>query len=644
MCGIAGFWAPGGLSDGAEGILTGMTRCVAHRGPDDTGTWIDPSAGIALGHRRLSILDLSPEGHQPMVSRDGRWVIIYNGETYNFAELRHELLGAGESFRGHSDTEVLLAAIERWGLVAAVTRFAGQFAFALWDRKERRLHLVRDRLGEKPLYYGWQGRTFLFGSELKSLRSHPAFVPEVDRDALTLYLRFNCVPAPKSIYRGISKLPPASIATIAPDGRVDIERYWRLEQVVARGTAGPLEGSDTELVDQLDRCLRTVVREEMVADVPLGAFLSGGIDSSTIVALMQAESPRPVRTFTIGFHEDGYNEAEHAKAVARHLGTDHTELYVTAEQAREVIPRLPSIYDEPFADSSQIPTFLVSQMARAHVTVALSGDGGDESFGGYNRYFLGQRIWRRLGAVPVPLRQGMARMIHGVSPDSWGAMIGAAQSLLPPGARVAHPGDRMHKLADIFASRSMVDMHRGLVSHWKAPAALVVGGAEPPTLLDEPVPGLDGLGEVERMMYWDARTYLPDDILVKVDRASMAVSLEVRAPFLDHRVVELAWRLPLRAKLRDGQGKWAIRQLLARHVPAALVERPKMGFGIPIDHWLRGPLRDWAGDLLDADRLRREGYLRPEAIQEKWREHQAGTRNWQYLLWDVLMFQAWLDR
>ncbi len=644
MCGITGFWEPGALAADAEAVLAGMTACLAHRGPDDAGIWLDASAGIALGHRRLSIIDLSPEGHQPMVSRDGRFVIVYNGETYNFAELRRELEAAGDRFRGHSDTEVLLAAIDRWGLGPAVARFAGQFAFALWDRKERRLHLVRDRLGEKPLYYGWQGRTFLFGSELKALRAHPSFHPDVDRDALTLYLRYNCVPAPRSIYRGISKLAPASIATIEADRRVTTERYWRLEEAIARGQASPLEGSDTELVDRLEHQLRATIREEMVADVPLGAFLSGGIDSSTIVALMQAESPRAVRTFTIGFHEDAYNEAVYAKVVAQHLGTDHTELYITADEARDVIPRLPSMYDEPFGDSSQIPSFLVSQMARAHVTVALSGDGGDEAFGGYNRYFLGQRIWRTLGSVPVSWRRRVARMIHGVSPDSWGAVLGAAQSVLPSGARVAHAGDRMHKLADVFGSHSMADMYRGLVSHWKEPAALVVGGAEPRTLLDETVAAVDAMTEVERMMYWDARTYLSDDILVKVDRASMAVSLEVRAPFLDHRVVELAWRLPLRVKLRDGAGKWAIRQLLARYVPTALVERPKMGFGIPIDQWLRGPLREWARDLLSPDRLRREGFLRPEAIETRWREHQAGTRNWQYPLWDVLMFQAWLDR
>ena len=642
MCGIAGFWVPGGLTSEAGAILTRMTTRVAHRGPDDCGIWCDSSAGIALGHRRLSILDLSPEGHQPMASRDGRYVIIYNGEVYNFAEIRSELEAAGDRFRGHSDTEVMLAAIDRWGLTAAVRRLAGMFAFALWDRHDRRLHLVRDRFGEKPLYYGWQGGTFLFGSELKALRVHPAFRADVDRDALTLYLRHNYVPAPHSIYHGICKLEPASIATIHPDGQVVSERYWCLEDAIVRGRMSALEGSDDELIDQLEARLRATIREEMVADVPLGAFLSGGIDSSTIVALMQAESPLPVRTFTIGFREDAYNEAVHARRVAEHLGTEHTELYVTADQARDVIPRLPAMYDEPFGDSSQIPTFLVAQMARQHVTVALSGDGGDEAFGGYNRYFIGRRIWRTLAPLPVSVRRTVARAIHAVSPSRWGAVLGAAQSVLPSRVRVAHAGDRMHKLADVFASPSMVDMYRSLVSHWHEPAAMVIGGAEPPTLLDEKIPGLDGLSDVECMMYWDARMYLPDDIMVKVDRAAMAVSLEARAPFLDHRVMELAWQMPLRMKLRDDAGKWVVRKVLERHVPTALVERPKMGFGVPIDQWLRGPLREWAGDLLSPDRLRREGYLRPEAIEAKWQEHQAGSRNWQYPLWDVLMFQAWL--
>lgn len=643
MCGLAGFWAPGGLTADADGALTRMTTCIAHRGPDDAGTWIDAPAGIALGHRRLAVLDLSSEGHQPMSSPDGRYVIVYNGEIYNFATIRAELEAAGVRFRGHSDTEVMLAAFERWGLVDAVRRFAGMFAFALWDRRDQLLHLVRDRFGEKPLYYGWQRGTLLFGSELKSLRAHPAFHAGVDRDALTLYLRHNYVPAPRSIYEGISKVGIASIVTIDRAGAVSTSRYWELEQVIADGAASVLEGSDEELVDLVEARLRATIREEMIADVPLGAFLSGGIDSSTIVALMQVESRRPVKTFTIGFGEDAYNEAVYAKAVAKHLGTDHTELYVSAEQARDVIPRLPCMYDEPFGDSSQIPTYLVAHMARQHVTVALSGDGGDEAFGGYNRYFLGRRIWRTLAPLPVGVRRRVARAIHGVSPSNWGTVLGAAQSVLPSGMRVAHAGDRMHKLADVFASPSMADMYRSLVSHWHQPAAMVIGGSEPATLLDEAISGLGGLSDVERMMYWDARTYLPDDIMVKVDRAAMAVSLETRAPFLDHRVVELAWQMPLRMKLRDNTGKWAVRKVLERHVPTALVERPKMGFGVPIDQWLRGPLREWAGDLLDPARLAREGYLQPGPIQEKWNEHQSGGRNWQYLLWDVLMFQAWLE-
>jgi len=577
-----------------------------------------------------------------MASRDGRYVMVYNGEIYNFAAIRAELEAHGWRFRGHSDTEVMLAAFEEWGLTASIERLAGMFALALWDRRDHLLHLARDRFGEKPLYYGWQRGTLLFGSELKSLRAHPAFHASVDRDALTLFFRHNYVPAPRSIYEGISKVGAASIVTIDREGAATSARYWKLEDAIMLGRASELEGSDDDLVDLVEARLRATIREEMIADVPLGAFLSGGIDSSTIVALMQAESRRPVKTFTIGFGEDAYNEAVHAKAVAGHLGTDHTELYVTAGQARDVIPRLPSLYDEPFGDSSQIPTFLVAQMARQQVTVALSGDGGDEAFGGYNRYFIGRRIWRTLAPVPASVRRGVARAIHGVSPASWGALLGAAQSVLPSRVRVAHAGDRMHKLADVVASQSMVGMYRSLVSHWRQPASMVIGGSEPATLLDEPMPGLEALGDVERMMYWDARTYLPDDIMVKVDRAAMAVSLEVRAPFLDHRVMELAWRLPLRMKLRDGVGKWVVRKVLERHVPTALVERPKMGFGVPIDQWLRGPLRDWAGDLLSPDRLRREGFLRPEPIQLKWDEHQAGTRNWQYLLWDVLMFQAWL--
>jgi asparagine synthase (glutamine-hydrolysing) len=643
VCGIAGFWGPPTEEGEAARILGRMTDAIRHRGPDDSGQWLDTKSGIALGHRRLSILDLSPEGHQPMVSASGRFVIIYNGEIYNFAELRREEEARGVRFRGHSDTEIMLAVIERHGVLEATRRFAGMFAFALWDQTERVLHLVRDRIGEKPLYYGWIGETLLFGSELKGLKVHPQWRSAIDRDALALYLRYNYVPAPYSIYSGIRKVEPATLVSIGADRQVTATAYWDMADVVRRGLADPLGGPEEAILDQLETRLRQTIAEEMLADVPLGAFLSGGIDSSTIVALMQAQSPRPVRTFTIGFREAGYNEAEHAKAVARHLGTDHTELYVTPEEARAVIPRLPAIYDEPFGDSSQIPTFLVSQLARQHVTVALSGDGGDEMFGGYTRYFMGRRIWNGLAPVPAWIRRSVARGIQAVPPGAWGSMLGTAQRLLPARARVAHPGDRMHKLANVMAVPSAGAMYRSLVSNWDPPAEILRGSREVATVLtaDHNLPR--DAGFVERMMYLDTRTYLPDDIMVKVDRASMAVSLESRAPFLDHRVVELAWRLPMHLKLRDGQGKWALRALLDRHVPRALVERPKMGFGVPIDSWLRGPLKGWAEALLDPARLQMEGFFDAGAVRQKWDEHQSGRQNRQYPLWNLLMFQAWLE-
>lgn len=641
MCGITGFWRPAGLEANAGDLVLRMSDCLRHRGPDDDGAWTDPERGIALGHRRLSIIDLSIEGHQPMVSADGRYVVVYNGEIYNFGELREELAARGDRFRGHSDTEVLLAACSRWGVHSAVRRLAGMFAGAIWDRAETRLHLIRDRLGEKPLYYGWQGDTLLFGSELKSLRAHPSFRAEIDRDALTLFLRFAYIPSPWTIYTGVRKLEPATILTISPDRTESSERYWKLEEVIASGRANPLPGSESERIDALEARLRATIREEMISDRPLGAFLSGGIDSSTIVALMQQESAHRVRTFTIGFAEGEYDEARHAAAVAKHLGTDHTELYVTPGAALQVVPRLPELYDEPFADSSQVPTFLLAELTRQHVTVALSGDGGDELLGGYNRYFLGRRLWQGLDRWPLGLRRMAAAMIKQASPAFWGSAVGAAQRALPAEWRIAHPGDRMHKLADVLPSPSMSAMYRRLVSHWEFPEEVVIGGHEPALPLGGPSPLPPGTPGVEEMMYWDARTYLPDDVMVKVDRATMAVSLESRAPFLDHRVVELAWRLPTEDRFRAGQGKWAMRQVLYRHVPPALVERPKMGFAVPIDHWLRGELREWAGDLLSPESIRREGLLRPEPIERLWKEHQSGRRNWQYHLWDVLMFRAW---
>lgn len=648
MCGFAGqLRAFVGAGQAGLAIETlAMADAIAYRGPDDSGTWIDAAAGIALGHRRLSIVDLSPAGHQPMGSASGRYVMAYNGELYNHLELRREIdaMNVAVVWRGHSDTETLLAAIDAWGLAGTLKRCIGMFALALWDRETRTLSLARDRLGEKPLYYGWQGSgdgaVFLFGSELKALRAHPAFAAAINRDALALYMRHNYIPAPHTIYSGVNKLLPGTILTVSLEQRTPaITAYWSAVNAVQEGSKNRFDGSSSDAVDGLERLLKSAVSQQMVADVPLGAFLSGGVDSSTIVALMQAQSSRPVKTFTIGFNEVGYNEAEHAKAVAKHLGTDHTELYVTPEEAMAVIPRLATMYDEPFADSSQIPTFLVSQLARQHVTVSLSGDAGDELFSGYNRYTLATRMWGKLSRVPMPARRAAARSITALSPDTWSALTGWL-----PHPRFKHRfGDKLHKGASVLATRSIDGLYHSLVSHWTVPAAVVIDGEEPPTPLTGLQPDLTGLDPVERMMALDLMTYLPDDILTKVDRASMAVSLESRVPMLDHRVVEFAWRLPQSLKQRDGVGKWVLRQVLYRHVPRALIDRPKMGFGVPIDVWLRGPLREWAESLLDESRLRREGFFRPEPVRLLWAEHIGGSRNWAYHLWDVLMFQAWLE-
>ena len=649
MCGIAGFWQPGATVDNA--CLLSMADAVVHRGPDDAGVWTDDDAGVALAHRRLSILDLSPAGHQPMLSASGRYVIAFNGEVYNFATIRDELERAGvaPAWRGHSDTEVMLAAIAAWGLDAALKKFVGMFAFALWDKHTLTLHLARDRLGEKPLYYGWMGDdTLLFGSELKALRAHPNWRGEIDRDALALYMRHNYIPAPYSIYKDIYKLPPGTTLSLTKgttaQSHPEPVPYWSAATVAQEGVAHPFSGSAQEAVEQLDHLLRTTISQQMVADVPLGAFLSGGIDSSTVVALMQAQSSRPVKTFTIGFHEQGYNEAVHAKAVANHLGTEHTELYVTPEQAMAVIPKLPALYDEPFADSSHIPTYLVSEMTRRHVTVSLSGDGGDELFGGYNRYSWGRNIWHRIGWMPPALRGVAARAVHTLSPQQWDKLFQLASPGLPAAMCVRLPGDKLHKLAGMLDAATPEEVYRRLVSIWQQPTEIVINATEPPTALthSHAMPRLDDF--TLRMMYLDLVSYLPDDILAKVDRAAMGVGLETRVPFLDHRVVEFAWQLPLSLKIRDGQGKWPLRQVLYKYVPEALVERPKMGFGIPLDAWLRGPLRDWAEALLDEQRLRREGYFHPAPVREKWQEHLSGKRNWQHQLWAVLMFQSWLEQ
>jgi asparagine synthase (glutamine-hydrolysing) len=642
MCGIVGFLDPSGSRDAdLPGLLTKMSDCLSHRGPDDAGIWIDERLGLGLGHRRLSILDLSPSGHQPMSSHSGRFVLSFNGEIYNYLDIRRELESVASPirWRGHSDTEVMLEAVERWGVRGSLERMTGMFALALWDRAESTLHIARDRLGEKPLYYGWLDRAFVFASELKALHTHPRWKGEIDRGALSLFLRHTFVPAPYSIYKGIHKLTPGTVLSVRPDGSSTEVAYWSARDVAERGDADPFVGTEIEAADMLESLLSRAVGRQMVADVPLGAFLSGGVDSSTVVALMQAQSERPVKTFTIGFREAGHNEAEHAKAVARHLGTEHTELYVTPAEAMNVIPRLPTLYDEPFSDASQIPTFLVAQLARRKVTVSLSGDGGDELFGGYYRYFVGRRLWHNLGWMPAALRRLAAAGLVAIPPG----LVAGLMAVSSNKARIANLGERLHKLGALLAAASPEEMDRGLISQWNDPAEVVLAGAEPITAATDPRQWAKLSDFTQRMMFLDLVTWLPDDILVKVDRAAMGVSLETRVPMLDHAVVEFAWRLPLSYKIRGGEGKWLLRQVLFRHVPRELIDRPKSGFDVPIGSWIGGPLRDWAESLLNEDRLRREGYFNPAIIRDRWSQHLAGRRDWQQALWGVLMFQSWLE-
>lgn len=649
MCGIVGFLTCYEHVNGSEVLLTNMASKIQSRGPDSQGIWFSQHDRIGLGHRRLAVQDLSVHGVQPMHSPNDRYVIVFNGEIYNHAYLR-SLLDADTSinWRGHSDTETLLACFDTWGIDNTITQAVGMFAFAVWDKLNKTLTLGRDRLGEKPLYYGWQGvghsAIFLFGSELKALSAHPSFVSDIDRNSLSLYMRYGYVPSPYSIYKNINKLMPGCMLTVSLDRPTpNLKAYWSVGMAAEAGLTNPFLGTPKEAVIALDSVLKSAISSQMVADVPLGAFLSGGVDSSTVVALMQTQSNRPIKTFSIGFHEDLYNEAAHASRVAAHLGTEHTELYLSPEQSLAVIPKLPIIYDEPFADSSQIPTFLVSQMAREQVTVCLSGDAGDELFAGYNRYQLVASMWEKLASWPLPIRKAVGMSIQSVSPTA----LNRFASILQISKRWTDVGYKLHKGADVLSSASASEVYQRLVSHWQNPDLIVLGSKEPPTLLTGNRPPLRGLNDVEQMMALDMLTYLPDDILTKVDRAAMGVSLETRVPFLDHRVVEFAWSLPLDYKLRKEligyTTKWALKEVLYQYVPKKIIDRPKMGFGIPIDSWLRGPLKDWAEDLLSIERMVRDGYLNPVLIRQRWKEHLSGKRNWQHSLWCVLMFQAWLD-
>lgn len=645
MCGITGFLDIRGGKLQNRRIIAAMTQVLAHRGPNAEGMW-QSSDGVAnMGHRRLSIIDLSPTGAQPMLSMDGRYALIFNGEIYNFQELRDILLTEGASFVGTSDTEVLLMALIRWGGGLTLSRLNGMFTFAFWDDYERTMLLARDRFGEKPLYYGWQSGVFFFGSELKALARHPSFRREIDRDVLSLFMRFNYVPSPWCIFQGVHKLPPGHFLKVVPGkGAVASEAYWCFRDIAANRQVRQIDANDNGFIDELDTCLRKAVRMRMLADVPLGAFLSGGIDSSVIVALMQVQSSRPVKTFTIGFWEAPYNEAQDAACVARHLGTEHHEYYISNHECLDMIGRIPDYYDEPFADSSQIPTAFVSQFTSRHVTVALSGDAGDEFWGGYNRYIWTSRLWPRLQRIPRGVRRILANIIYQRSPAQWEDLLLCANRFLPSRLRVRGGGEKMHKLALALAVRNPDEMYRSFVSQWQDPSVILCESHETRFLDDHLAAVPSNLDYIERMMYLDTLTYLPDDILCKVDRASMAVGLEVRVPFLDNNLVDLAWSLSNEVRLHRGISKWPLRQVLKRYLPEVAFERPKLGFGIPIGEWMRGPMREWVEDMLSDDRLRNGGFFQPEVVRKEWELHLSGRFNRQHSLWSILMFQAWLHR
>lgn len=642
MCGLAGYWSVGLQNelDAANTLFT-MGNAILKRGPDSSGIWFDNSVGVGLVHQRLSIVDLSEAGHQPMISSCLRFKLVFNGEIYNHLELRDELeLIAPQTWRGHSDTETLLAAIVQWGLKETLQKTVGMFALALWDSAESKLYLARDRFGEKPLYYGVTNGVLVFGSQLKAIRQHPAFNAEIDRDAITLLLRHNYIPAPYSIYKGFFKLNSGCILNVDKELNITSEAYWSARQVMIDSESQPMNSSIESQVSDLENALKLAVSRQMLADVPLGAFLSGGVDSSLIVALMQSQSETPIKTFSIGFNDPRLNEAKFAKEVAQHLGTEHSELYVTDEDVLAVIPLLADMYDEPFSDSSQIPTYLVSKIARQHVTVSLSGDAGDELFCGYSRYKMTSSTWEKLRRVPLPLRKLMASGIKIIPVQVWGSLA----FVLPKRFKTINIGDKLHKAADVIISKNIDELYLRLISHWQDPESVVLNSREPLTALTDSSRRTHFNNSISQMMALDTLSYLQDDILVKVDRAAMDVSLETRVPFLDHNVFEFAWKLPLSTKLRDGQSKWCLRQILYKYVPKHLIERPKMGFAVPLDVWLRGPLREWAEQLLTEQKLKHQGFFDVNRIRTMWYEHLSGKRNWQYQLWDVLMFQAWYEK
>jgi asparagine synthase (glutamine-hydrolysing) len=647
MCGIVG--ALYSNNDASLSMMKLMSSKLQHRGPDASGEWVDVEAGIAFGHRRLSIIDLSPSGAQPMHSSCGRYVAVFNGEIYNFQNLRAELsrLHPSQTWRSTSDTEVILVGITHWGIELTLTKLDGMFAIAVWDKIEKQLYLARDRMGEKPLYYGYVDGCFAFASELKALKVLPGWSGEINRVALTAYFRYSYIPSPLSIFCGISKLMPGQYICL---GQEDVKQqitpkshsYWRLDDAIAIGRLHPFVGSENEAADQLEKLLIDTVGKQMVSDVPIGAFLSGGVDSSTIVAMMQLQSKSPVQTFTIGFNEDDFNEAQHAKSVAAHLGTNHHELYVNPSQTMDVIPLLPTLYDEPFADSSQIPTYLVSQLARSKVKVSLSGDGGDELFCGYNRYSWMYKIWTGISPLPHAVRKVASKAAGCISPTLVASAYNLFKPTLPAKLQFTNPADKWAKTVEMISVKDSSALYKCIVSSWQTPSALVIGGTEPISIFELSEPQSHRLNLGEQMMRFDALTYLPDDILVKVDRASMGASLESRVPMLDRQIVEFAWCLPMDMKLRNGTAKWILREVLYRHVPQTLIDRPKMGFGVPIADWLRVELRDWVEELLDADKLTKQGYLNADLVRNMWLEHKAYKRNWQYQLWAVLVFQAWL--